>query len=314
MPSSDKLSFQSQQRNSITMLSLHSRPTLAVLAAIVHISSTAAATCDCYLTSGSSPTYFTTYQYWDFTSLSQYAGVPDTITTVAGNEDAGYTSDYFSAGGDFLSFWSIQSWSTSGTVEMVNSINNVYIQSNDDGSSDTFLTLRTYREPDFQSAAELQSINTVDYASMRMYSKTVGSQGACTSMFTYLNDDQESDIEILTSGPDTVIQYTNQPGSTPGATTNATMPSGLTWEDWVTHRVDWTPGNTIWSVNGIEVVNQALQTPTEPSYLLFQAWSNGESWTGEMAVDGEAEMDIQWIEILYGATDASACSNVCNID
>ena len=297
------------------MYSLLSSSRREAISLFIIASSAAASTCDCYMTNGSVPTYYTNYQSWDFRYLSQYAGVPNEINTVDGNTNAPVTSDYFASGGDFSSFWAIQTWSTSGgPVQMVNSNNNVYIQSNNDGSSDTFLTLRTYRESGFQSTAELQSISTVNYASMRMYAKTVGSDGACTSMFTYLTDDQESDIEILTSGPDTVIQYTNQPGQTPGATSNATMPGGLNWQDWVTHRLDWTPGTTIWSVDGTEVVSQTLQTPDQPSYLLFQAWSDGGSWTGEMPVDQEAELDIQWFDILFGVTDASSCSNVCSVE
>lgn len=93
-------------------------------------------------------------------------------------------------------------------------------------------------------------------------------------MFTYLNDTCESDIEILTRDPANHIRYTNQPplgsdGDTVVAagTTDATLPAGVAWTDWNTHRIDWTPRVSAWYVNDIFVANETYGIPQFPSYL-----------------------------------------------
>jgi hypothetical protein len=44
------------------------------------------------------------------------------------------------------------------------------------------------------------------HASIRIRAKVVGSKGACAGMFTYFDDDNESDIEILTKENDDRIK------------------------------------------------------------------------------------------------------------
>lgn len=281
--------------------------------------------CECFLTNGSHPTYFSEHMFFDFRSLSDYAGVPDPLADGEEAGDAPPTSDYFS-GDEWTNTWQIQGWdnrvgngdslSNDATVLMVNSPNSIYIQgSNDDGTdSETFLTMRTKRMPDYQTAAEFQT-TTSDYQflSLRILARTIGSPGACTAMFTYrdsetLADVQEADIEILTSGPRNMIQYTNQPsysedGETfPEATSNATMPAGLRWTDWVVHRLDWTPEQSTWYVNGEETASIAFQTPRDTAQIHFNAWSNGNGWTGKMPVYDEAYLQIQWIEMVFNRT------------
>lgn len=284
--------------------------------------------CDCFLINGSNPTYYNEHMFFDFRDLNDYAGVPGSITSSAtDNSNAPPTSDYFSED-DWTSVWQLQGWdnrvgngdklSNGATTLMVNTPNNVYIQESgddDDTDSDTFLTLRTKRLPDFQSAAEFQT-TTSDYhfVSLRVLARTVGSPGACTAIFTYrdadkLADVQEADIEILTGGPRDLVQYTNQPsystdGDTfPEATSNTTMPGDLRWTEWVVHRLDWTPEESIWYVNGEQTARIAFQTPKDPAQIHFNAWSNGNSWTGKMPLYDEAFLQIQWIQLVFNRTD-----------
>ncbi|KAM0292622.1 hypothetical protein ACHAO9_002937 [Fusarium lateritium] len=233
-------------------------------------------------------------------------------------------SDYFKSG-TWNSAWSIQDWNNRGsggvslsgdaTVLMVNSPNNVYIEKNDDDdtTSDTFLTMRTMRLPGFQSAAEFESISTYHYISVRMLARVTGSAGACVALFTYLGgeelaDVQEADIEIMTRDAKNRIQYTNQPSFTedgdevPKATRNATLPEGVEWDDWVVHRLDWTPERSVWYVQGQEVASIEFQTPKDPAQIILNAWSDGGSWSGNMSVDGAAYMQIQWVDMVYNAT------------
>jgi beta-glucanase (GH16 family) len=217
---------------------------------------------------------------------------------------------------------------------MVNSANNIYFEPNDDtkSSAKTHLTMRTVRHDNFQSAAEFDSISgDYHYLSMRMLARTRGASGAVAAMFTYHGGDaaaavQEADLEIRTSDPTNVIQYTNQPAdhNSTGSTQNVTLPANLTWSDWQYHRIDWTPGTSTWFVNGQLVSRIKSQAPRDPSRILFNAWSDGGSWSGSMAVGSEAYLQIQWIDMVFNNTDTNInynpnnrhgrCGNVCSID
>ncbi|KAI1500452.1 concanavalin A-like lectin/glucanase domain-containing protein [Biscogniauxia marginata] len=315
--------------------------------------------CDCYLTNGSSPNYFTTHKFFDFRSLSNYANVPAPIEDPYDSSEAFATSDYFLSD-DWNDNWGIQTWNNSEAVEsgdapvsMVHSANNIYIEANtdDDPSSDTFMTLRTLRLEDYQSSAEFESVSTAyHFLSVRMLARTVGAPGAITAMFTYKDSGdptqlvhvQESDLEIRTRDPPDTIQYTNQPSYSiegddiPEATRNVTVPRDLDWTKWAVHRMDWTPTETTWYINGDEAASIAFQTPHDPSKIIFNAWSDGGHWAGNMSVGSEAYLQIQWIEFVSNSTEESpttdkrsddgslryfekrdddeSCQNVCSID
>ncbi|CRK24993.1 hypothetical protein BN1708_014096 [Verticillium longisporum] len=285
--------------------------------------------CNCFMTNGSSSDFFSDHIFFDFRSLKQYAKVPSIIGDEDDTAAADVTSDYFNSN-QWTGTWGIQTWNNSdrigaddndASVLLINSPNNLYIEASDESHgdaspSDTFLTMRTARLERFQTAAEFESIlDSYQHVSIRMHARTIGSPGACTAMFTYRDNDaeladvQEADMEVLTAGPRDRIQYTNQPSFTTqgddveGASTNASMPEGVTWSDWAVHRMDWTPGQSTWFVNGAEVAGIKLQAPKNPSRILFNAWSDGGSWTGKMAVNDTAYLQIQWIEFVFNVTD-----------
>jgi hypothetical protein len=303
------------------------------------------------LTNGSIVGFFTKHKFFDFRDLAQYQGAPDPITSAAGSSSAHATSSYFTTE-DWTSFWGIQNWNNSGgnrqdaTVFMVNSPNNVYIEQNSDPvpASKTWMTLRTLRLQDFQSAAEIESVSRgFKYLSMRMMTRTVGASGGCTAMFTYRDDGhasnvQEADLEIRTREPRDIVQYTNQPSVDSSgnvitaATRNATIPTGRDWSQWAVHRLDWTPTQSTWYVDGIQAANISFQVPRDPSQVIINAWSDGGEWTGNMTVHDEVFMQIQWIELVYNTTDQSpkrrdgllsnlfaraddgVCKTVCSLD
>lgn len=302
--------------------------------------------CGCFLIDGRVPTYYSQHMFFDFRSLSDDADVPDALTSPKANSDAPPTSDYFTSD-NFLNTWELQGWNTNGSkkdgehlVHMVNTPNNIYIEANDDRDpdSDTFMTLRTKRHPGFQSAAEMSSTSDYLYVSIRMLARTIGAPGAVTAIFTYRDSDtladvQEADIEFLTNGPRSRIQYTNQPSYSddgdefPEATRNASTPEGRPWTQWMVHRLDWTPDEVLWYVDGDETAAISFQTPTDPASIIFNAWGNGGSWSGNMSVYDEAYLQIKWIEMLYNATDSDrgdkkrrddddedGCNFVCSID
>lgn len=129
-------------------------------------------------------------------------------------------------------------------------------------------------------------------------------------MFTYLDSSpvQEADIEILTSGPHDVVQYTNQPSNSQSgdiiteATRNASIPGGLHWSTWNTYRVDWSPTQSSWYVNGESAANISFQVPRDPAGLIVNMWSDGGPWTGNMSIHDVAYLQIQYIEIVYNTT------------
>lgn len=308
--------------------------------------------CGCYLSKSSNDTlFFSDHRFFDFRSLSQYAGVPPAIRDSATSSSAEVTSSYFKSS-PFTDFWMLGSWNNSNgvredaTISMINSPNNVYIEadssSSDDKNKKTFLTLRTQRMQSFQTSAEIESTSAkFQYLSMRMLARTLGSPGAITAMFTYrdsaqLSKVQESDLEIRTSDPPNVIHYTNQPSYTdegevlPQATKNATMPGGLKWTDWAVHRLDWTPQYTAWFVNDVPVAQIEFQVPRDLSNIILNAWSDGGKWTGNMSLWDAAYLQVQWFEIVYNSTEEikggkakkaksstdgqGGCQSVCSVD
>lgn len=145
--------------------------------------------------------------------------------------------------------------------------------------------------------SEIDSVaQNYKYISARFYARVIGSEGACAGIFTYRapitskrsllanyaqrfsfsehsasGNVQEADIEILTSGPRNMVQYTNQPSNSPNgnilaqATANETMPANVDWSVWNEYRLDWTEGMSEWYVNGVKQVS-------EPSSSLM--WSS----------------------------------------
>lgn len=325
----------------VTILVIYAAPGLA------QVELADSSKCNCYKSNGTSADYFKNHVFMDFRNLGQFAGVPAVIDSQTGTSAASTSSSYFRTD-DWRGFWAIQRWNnsmllttTDATVLRINSPNNIYIERNLDGGSDTYLTFRTVRMPDFQSSAEIESVSRgLQFLSVRMLARTTGDPGACTAMFTYRPSSdpigvQEADLEIRTRDPSTMVQYTNQPSYTPGgdviaaSTRNTTLPDGRQWTDWSVHRMDWQQGRTTWYVDGIQTASIAFQTPRDPSQLLFSAWSDGGVWSGNMSVGAAAFMNVQWIEILFNESDRNltpdqpahphkqsngGCAVVCSID
>lgn len=306
---------------------------IAVLLLMQHAAADYKATndsqCGCYLTNGSTGAYFTTHKFYDFRSMSEHINVPSaSVSSPDAASQADTTNDYFNSA-VWTDAWGIQQWNNSDGLGddgvdrtlMVNSPANIYFEQNTDtnAQSDTYLTLRTARLDDFQTAAEFESAEqTFHYVSARMYARTTGASGAVTAMFTYRGSDdpnsiQEADLEIRTVDPPDVIQYTNQPSYSPSgdavdaATRNATVPVG--WDEWAVHRMDWSTESTMWYVDGVNVSQISFQTPRDPSYIIFNSWSDGAFWSGNMSIGDEAYLQIQWIELVYNTTTGNETSD-----
>ncbi|KAF2869907.1 concanavalin A-like lectin/glucanase domain-containing protein [Massariosphaeria phaeospora] len=276
--------------------------------------------CGCYVVDtgadSKSPEYFQFHRFFDFRNLAggpgQYVQAPPLVndTQDAGDEPL-WTPNVL--GSDAWSAdWGIQNWGKNATeefpVKMVNSPANVYIQQNDDEKNAfSWLTLRTTRLDEFQSAAEIESLQkNLNHVSMRMKARVVGAKGAVAGFFTFFDDDNESDIEILTDDAKDVIRYTNQPAldgdGNEVAEASISANKLPAWDDWQTHRIDWLPKNSYWYLNDKQVATNTYSVPRTPSFLVMNMWSDGGEWSGNMSVGDSAEFQIQWIELLFNTS------------
>lgn len=89
------------------------------------------------------------------------------------------------------------------------------------------------------------------------------------------------------------------------------------WTDWNEYQLNWLPGQSEWTVNGVSKLNKTYGVPTEPSNFQIKMWSDGSAWTGNMSVGGLATLDIEWIDMIYNTShDApgQTCKTVCTVD
>ena len=177
--------------------------------------------------------------------------------------------------------------------------------------------------------AELDTTNSsFQHTSIRVRGRISGDAGAVAGIFLYADDDDESDIEILTSDPSTQFRATNQPSvdkdgnEIPGASSTDAFPAADgssgngSWTDWNQWRLDWGDSVSEWLVNDKLVSNKAYGLPKKPCHIVVNVWSDGGTWSGNMSVGGSAVMDVEWIELVYNVTGDSLakCNVTCKVD
>ncbi|KAF8540255.1 concanavalin A-like lectin/glucanase domain-containing protein [Trichophaea hybrida] len=278
--------------------------------------------CTCYRTS--SDDYYSNYKFHDFRNVA-YGSIPTLQSTLPGSandstgqssEPVGMFQDGFISSKEWTSSWSILDWgkrkSNITKYRMWNSFSNVFIDKNTDGSNGatTKLVLRTKRFSEFQSSAEIENAQkNMLYASTRIRLRVTGDSGAVAGMFYYRDDTNESDIEILTRDKHSVIHYTNQPGLDKDGNeikdaSTVIDHAGIKWTDWHTHRIDWVEGKSSWYIDGKHIVDKTYGVPTMPAVFILNFWSDGGIWSGEMAENREARMEIEWVEIVFNTSDS----------
>ena len=152
------------------------------------------------------------------------------------------------------------------------------------------------------------------YGSARMLARIGGAPGAVASTFFYANDQCETDMEIITNQDTSTFHATNQPSQVngnevPGATraVNIAPPLNASWQDWNVWGIDWTASGVVWTFNGQAINTNTVNIPDEPMSFLMNVWSDGGSWSGEMAVGATAWMDIQYFHLAYNASTSGTC-------
>jgi beta-glucanase (GH16 family) len=179
----------------------------------------------------------------------------------------------------------------------------------------------------FQLAGEINYKQAnLYYVSVRVLARVSGAPGAVAGFFTYYDDNNESDIEILTRDPASNIHLSNQPttdakgAAIAGATLNESIPASRMWTDWNVYRLDWLPGRSAWFVNGLQAASSSINVPATPSSFNVNMWSNAGSWPGAMAVGAQAVLQVQWIEMAFNVSGYSDGGNsgdravVCSVD
>ncbi|EON67400.1 hypothetical protein W97_06653 [Coniosporium apollinis CBS 100218] len=321
----------------LVLFSLNLRTTRAAASAdLITASKDNSPSCGCYeISSDSSPVYFTYHRFYDWRNL---ASSPDQFTSIPpsleededlGAEELADTYQDVLNGTEWNQDWGIMSWGKETTVEapvrMQNSAANVYIAqrnaaipntsasdvetpSEDIEPYTTHLALRTTRHPTFQSTAEIENQQkNLLHASVRFRARITGDPGAVAGLFTFVDDTNESDIEILTSDAASTIRYSNQPTvdsesgeEIPGSSLPVT---GLgSWREWRTHRIDWLPGRSTWYMDEELVARSEYSVPRKPSGLVMNLWSDGGSWSGNMSVGAEALMQVLWVQVVFNVS------------
>lgn len=131
------------------------------------------------------------------------------------------------------------------------------------------------------------------YASLRFRARVHGAPGAVAGLFLFRNDQNESDIEILTRDLPAEIRFSNQPvvdkigNEITGASTSVNLDTGakldgsedpdvlrrrstdVRWDGWHTYRLDWVRGRNTWFVDGKHYLDKKYGVPTVPSYLVM---------------------------------------------
>ncbi|CCX08486.1 concanavalin A-like lectin/glucanase domain-containing protein [Pyronema domesticum] len=297
--------------------------------------------CTCY--QSTSNDFFTSYAFHDFRLVSDYGGrtpslssnlpsTADDSTGISGDDIGTLQSGFIASSNQWNDSWSIQQWGKGKADDtkyrMWNALSNVFIDKNTDGTkgAKTKLVLRTKRFGDWQSSAEVENKQkNLLYATTRFRARVKGASGAVAGLFYFRNNQNESDIEILTRDQPSKIRYSNQPvldkngneikdASTlvdlnslaqVDGTALTDKRSTVSWEDWHTHRIDWVAGKSSWYVDGKLVLEKTYSVPTIPSYLTLNMWSDGGMWSGEMKPGHEAKLEIEWIEMAYNTTDTT---------
>lgn len=146
------------------------------------------------------------------------------------------------------------------------------------------------------------------YASVRTVAQASPVNGTVHGFFMYMNDTQETDIEIRTGDP-SHVHFTNQqthPGN--GETTYAVAAPSTMASAFHEYRYDWLPTGTNFYIDGVLVMSINRNVPSEAGWLMWNSWSNGYVWTfGPPAQD--SILQIRSVEAYFNrtSTDTPDC-------
>ncbi|KAJ7302150.1 concanavalin A-like lectin/glucanase domain-containing protein [Mycena albidolilacea] len=167
------------------------------------------------------------------------------------------------------------------------------------------------------------------YGSFRMQAQVPSVSGVVFGFFTYITDQQEQDIEFLSSDSDYYqhVYYTNQPGQLPNGNVNTAAAKNVVipnadFTRFGIHRFDWLPTTTTYSYagtsnSGATVTSSTVistQVPNTPSEFILNVWSNGDPNFSKGPPTADAIATVQYVHLYFNSTTFSATSfiNQCN--
>ena len=143
------------------------------------------------------------------------------------------------------------------------------------------------------------------YGSVRTVAKASAVPGSCHGFFFYLNDNQETDIEILTSDT-SVVHFTDQSVKVGGqsTTTTANSPTTIT-SAYHEYRLDWVPGKTMYYIDGVLKKTITTNVPSKAGSWLWNNWSSGgDGWT-KGPPNKTSDLRIRSIEAYFNRTSVA---------
>lgn len=245
----------------------------------------------------------TTNQYFTHTFTNNFTDLPDTTNA------ANLTRS--------LPDWEIQEYKfeadkEAGILGRQNAMSSVWIK---DGMLHLLQKGYAANATGPVQVAELQSIRRdFFHGSFRARYRVVQVQGATggsvAGFFLYYDDQNETDIEVLTKDGDRAIHYTNHPAyevSTDTVIPGAAFTHQLTrpWNEFHEHRFDWSEGLSAFYVNNAPVLNITTNVPTHEGKLILNVWANNGSWSGPPS-SNDVYMDVEYIIMYYNTTDSAA--------
>lgn len=142
------------------------------------------------------------------------------------------------------------------------------------------------------------------YGSFRASYAVTGGEGAVAGFFSYADDLNENDIEILTKDGDNEVSFTNQGANLTDSSVITTLPNDAVTTDSQEYRFDWTADSVKYYVNDYFLTNITKNPSQEASQIRLNAWSNGDTFTGGPPTT-DMQMSISSITMYFNSSNAT---------
>lgn len=137
----------------------------------------------------------------------------------------------------------------------------------------TMLVPGGQKKSPISSAQLITTWDDILHGSVRTVAIASNVPGTVHGLFFYMDDSQETDIEIRTSELSQVY-FTNQitkPGN-PETSVNMTAPKDMTTA-WHEYRIDWVPGKTMFYIDGVLKHTMTQNIPSEAGQWMWNNWA-----------------------------------------
>ncbi|KAJ5201508.1 glycoside hydrolase family 16 protein [Penicillium cinerascens] len=172
-------------------------------------------------------------------------------------------------------------------------------------------------------SAEMRTVRRdLNYGSFRAAMKLTPVNGTCSAVFSYYNDTQEIDVELLSyqyinyttssqaipSSPINLISHSDQSILTEYSRPNTTcygkpiLPNSLT-DEFHEYRFDWMPDRVSFYFDGQWLWDLIDDIPTSSSAMFFKHWSNGAVGWSQGPPMKDAVTTIEYFKAYFNSSD-----------